>query len=278
MIRLEDVWHSYDGITYVLRGVSLEVGAGELVCIMGSNGSGKTTLVRIMGGLLKPTKGKAVIDNVDAYQYVKEGGSPKVGVVFHNPNHQIFSETVEKEIIFSLKAVGVGLREAEKRMKETLRRLGIEDLRIRNPLTLSEGEKRLVTLATMMAINPEIIIMDEPTAGQDWLNKRVINEVIKEMISVGRSIIIVTHDVEFCAELDARVIILHDGRIIIDGEAGKVLSNFEVLEKAGLRPPIVAELISRLMVKGTKWEYLPVKVDDAVSLILGKGVKLAENV
>ncbi|MEM3465500.1 MAG: ABC transporter ATP-binding protein, partial [Candidatus Jordarchaeales archaeon] len=219
MIRVENVWHSYDGTTYVLKGVSLEVRAGELVCIMGPNGSGKTTLVRIISGLLKPTRGRVFINNVDVNQDTKEAGKLKIGVVFQNPDHQMFSETVEKEILFSLKAVGIKEGDARRRMVEALRRLGIEGLRGRNPLMLSGGEKKLVNLAAIIAIDPEIIIMDEPTAGQDWLNKKIIDEVVREAVSGGRSVIIVTHDVEFCAELDARVIILHDGEIITDGEA-----------------------------------------------------------
>lgn len=267
MIKVENVWHSYDGITYVLRGISLEVKAGELVCIMGANGAGKTTLVRIMSGLIRPVKGRVLVDDVDVNQTPREEAAAKIGVVFQNPDHQIFSDTVEKEILFSLKAVGVKEKEAERRMMEALRKLGIENIRRRNPLTLSGGEKRLVALASIMAVSPEIIIMDEPTAGQDWLNKRVMYEFTRNMLLEGRSIIIVTHDTEFCAELDARLIVLHKGRIIIDGEARKVLNKFEALRKAGLKPPIVTELLSRLVDKGETSD-LPVKVDEAVSLIL----------
>ncbi|MEM1657832.1 MAG: ABC transporter ATP-binding protein [Candidatus Jordarchaeales archaeon] len=265
MIEAKGVYHSYDGENYVLKGVNLGVKRGELVCIMGPNGAGKTTLVRIMGGLIRPTKGRVLLDGLDISQIPRRELARKVGIIFQNPDHQIFSESVEKEIFFSLRTVGI--KDVEERINRALQELGIEKVRRRNPITLSGGEKKLVSLAVVIAINPEVVIMDEPTAGQDWHNKKTISEVVKNMVLEGKSVIIVTHDIEFCAELDARVVILHEGRILVDGDAKHVLSNFKLLDKARLKPPMVTQLLSMLWDKDENGPF-PVKLDDAVAFIL----------
>lgn len=265
MIEVIGVYHSYDGENYVLKGVNLGVERGELVCIMGPNGAGKTTLVRVMGGLIRPTKGRVLLDGLDISQIPRRELARRVGVIFQNPDHQIFSESVEKEILFSLKAVGI--KDVEGQVNRALRELGIEGVKKRNPLTLSGGEKKLVSLAAVIAVDPEIVIMDEPTAGQDWRNKKIISEVVKNMVLEGKSVIMVTHDVEFCAELDARVVILNEGKILVDGDARYVLNNFKLLDKARLKPPVVTQLLSMLWSKSEDRPF-PVKLDDAITFII----------
>ncbi|MHA1606913.1 MAG: energy-coupling factor ABC transporter ATP-binding protein [Candidatus Freyarchaeota archaeon] len=269
MIQVENVWYSYVEGHYVLKEISFSISKGELVCIMGANGAGKTTLIKIISGLLKPTRGKVFLDGVDVGRIPREAIVRKIGVVFQNPDHQIFSETVEGEVSFALKNVRLDEREIKEKVKEALYELGIEKYRFTSPLTLSEGERKLVTLASVIALDPEIIMLDEPTAGQDGANKRKIQGIIRKMVAEGRTVIVVTHDVEFCAELLPRVMVMAKGRLVADGDARDILTNFEILREARLKPPVMVELAKKLdgMIR---FEKKPITVDEAAELIAEK--------
>ncbi|MHA1631467.1 MAG: energy-coupling factor ABC transporter ATP-binding protein [Candidatus Freyarchaeota archaeon] len=252
-----------------MKEISFSISKGELVCIMGANGAGKTTLIKIISGLLKPTRGKVFLDGVDVGRIPREAIVRKIGVVFQNPDHQIFSETVEGEVSFALKNVRLDEREIKEKVKEALYELGIEKYRFTSPLTLSEGERKLVTLASVIALDPEIIMLDEPTAGQDGANKRKIQGIIRKMVAEGRTVIVVTHDVEFCAELLPRVMVMAKGRLVADGDARDILTNFEILREARLKPPVMVELAKKLdgMIR---FEKKPITVDEAAELIAEK--------
>ena len=269
MIQVENVWYSYVEGHYALKEISFSISKGELVCIMGANGAGKTTLIKIISGLLKPTRGKVFLDGVDVGRIPREAIVRKIGVVFQNPDHQIFSETVEGEVSFALKNVRLDEREIKEKVKEALYELGIEKYRFTSPLTLSEGERKLVTLASVIALDPEIIMLDEPTAGQDGANKRKIQGIIRKMVAEGRTVIVVTHDVEFCAELLPRVMVMAKGRLVADGDAKDILTNFEILREARLKPPVMVELAKKLdgMIR---FEKKPITVDEAAELIAEK--------
>ena len=186
-----------------LRGVSLEIADGEFVAIMGQNGAGKTTLVKHFNGLLKPMKGRVLIDGVDTREVSVAKLSRKVGFVFQNPDHQLFSETVNDEISFALKNFGFDEKIIRKRVDWALNLLNLTRYRKVSPFMLSGGERKRVVLASVLAWNPEILILDEPTIGQDSHQKEKLRQFIIQMNQQGKTVLIVTHDIEFVVDCEA---------------------------------------------------------------------------
>ncbi|MEM4643691.1 MAG: ATP-binding cassette domain-containing protein, partial [Candidatus Bathyarchaeia archaeon] len=170
----------------------------------------------------------------------------KVGFVFQNPDHQLFSETVEDEVAFALRNFGFSEDVIKRRVEWALNLLGLSQYRKTSPFMLSGGERKRVALASVLAWDPEILILDEPTIGQDYLQKETLRQFIMQLREQGKTIIIVTHDVEFVAECNPRVILMRDGRIIADGEAKKVLTDSETLSKASIIPPQITQVFFQL--------------------------------
>lgn len=246
MIEAEDVHFTYPNGVEALRGVSLKIADGEFVAIMGQNGAGKTTLIKHFNGLLKPTKGRVLIDGVDTRQVSVAKLSRKVGLVFQNPDHQLFSETVEEEISFALKNFGFNERVIRERVDWALNLLGLVQYRRASPFMLSGGERKRVALASVLAWDPKILILDEPTLGQDSHQKEKLRHFIVQMNQQGRTVIIVTHDIEFVAECEPRVILMADGKIVADGEAREVLTDPELVERSSLILPEITQVFVNL--------------------------------
>ncbi|MEM4734882.1 MAG: ABC transporter ATP-binding protein, partial [Candidatus Thorarchaeota archaeon] len=246
MIQLEDVYYSYDGVRPALRGVSLQIDDGSLVAIVGSNGAGKTTLIKHFNGLLRPDRGRVIIDGVDARSKSVAELSRTVGLVWQNPDHQLFLESVRKEITFGLRNMGFSSREAESRCQAALQRLGLSALADRSPFSLSGGERKRVALASVLAVEPKVLVLDEPTAGQDAGQKERLASMIHELHSNGSTVVVVTHDLEFVAEHLERTVAMSEGRIIADGRTELVLTNDRVLSLCSLTSPQIS-IISREM-------------------------------
>ena len=246
MIEVEDIYFTYPNGVEALKGISLTIQNGEFVAIMGQNGAGKTTLVKHFNGLLKPVKGKVLIDKVETTKVSVATLARNVGFVFQNPDHQLFSETVEDEITFALRNFGFKENIIKRRVTWALNLLGLTQYRETSPFMLSGGERKRVALASVLAWNPKILILDEPTIGQDYQQKEKLRQFILQMKTQRKTTIIVTHDVEFVAECDPRVVLMQNGRIVADGEARKVLTNPEVLTQASLVPPQVAQIFLQL--------------------------------
>lgn len=246
MIEVEDVYFTYPNGVEALKGVSLTIQNGEFVAIMGQNGAGKTTLVKHFNGLLKPTKGKVLVDGVETTKVSVATLARNVGFVFQNPDHQLFSETVEDEIAFALRNFGFKENIIKRRVTWALNLLGLTQYRKTSPFMLSGGERKRVALASVLAWNPKILILDEPTIGQDYQQKEKLREFILQMKTQRKTIIIVTHDVEFVAECNPRVILMQDGKIVADGEARDLLTNPETLEKASIIPAQIAQIFLQL--------------------------------
>ncbi|MGQ4870679.1 MAG: energy-coupling factor ABC transporter ATP-binding protein [Candidatus Thorarchaeota archaeon] len=237
MIIFEDVHFTYDMIYPALRGVSLQIDDGESIAIMGTNGAGKTTLIKHMNGLLRPDQGRVIVNGVDAREKSVAELSRTVGLVWQNPDHQLFLDTVEKEIMFGLRNLGYTADEAEERCHRTLTQLGLEHLAERSPFALSGGERKRVALASVLATEPEVLALDEPTIGQDAGQKERLAKMLREMNDEGKTVIVVTHDIEFAVEHFSRTIAMAAGIIIADGPTHDVLSNDLVLEACSLTPP-----------------------------------------
>jgi energy-coupling factor transport system ATP-binding protein len=246
VIEAQNVYFTYPSGVEALKGISLTIQNGEFVAIMGQNGAGKTTLVKHFNGLLKPTKGRTLIDEVDTTKVSVATLARNVGFVFQNPDHQLFSETVEDEIAFALRNFGFKENVTKRRVTWALNLLGLTQYRKTSPFMLSGGERKRVALASVLAWNPKILILDEPTIGQDYQQKEKLRQFILQMKAQRKTIVIVTHDVEFVAECNPRVLLMLEGKILADGEARKVLTNLEILTQASIVPPQIAQIFLQL--------------------------------
>jgi energy-coupling factor transport system ATP-binding protein len=246
MIEVENVYFTYPNDVEALKGVSLTIKNGEFIAIMGQNGAGKTTLVKHFNGLLKPTKGKVRVDGVETTKVSVATLARDVGFVFQNPDHQLFSDTVEDEIAFALRNFGFEAEVVEKRVTWALNLLGLTQYRKTSPFILSGGERKRVALASVLAWDPKTLILDEPTIGQDYQQKEKLRQFILQMKTQRKTTIIVTHDVEFVAECNPRVLLMQNGKIVADGEAEKILTEPEILTQASIVPPQIAQIFLQL--------------------------------
>jgi energy-coupling factor transport system ATP-binding protein len=246
MIEVENVHFSYPNNVDALKGVSLTIADGEFVAIMGQNGAGKTTLVKHFNGLLKPSIGVVRIDTVETTKTSVATLAKDTGFVFQNPDHQLFSETVEEEIAFALKNFGFKKDVVEKRINWALNLLGLSQYRETSPFLLSGGERKRVALASVLAWNPKTLILDEPTIGQDHRQKENLRQFIIQMQTQQKTVVIVTHDVEFVAECNPRVLLMKDGKIIADGPGTEILTNEEILNQSSIVLPQIAQVFHKL--------------------------------
>jgi len=246
MIIVENLYFTYPNGVEALSGVNLRIEDGEFVAIMGQNGAGKTTLVKHMNGLLKPTRGRVLVDGIDTRRVSVARLARKVGLVFQNPDHQLFSETVEEEISFALRNFGYDEKTIKERVDWALNMLNLERYRRISPFMLSGGEKKRVALASVLAWDPKIIILDEPTIGQDYMQKEKLRQFILQLNQQGKTIIVVTHDVEFVAECNPRTILMKQGKIIASGEAEEILTNEDLVREAYVALPEIAKLFKCL--------------------------------
>ncbi len=246
MIKVENVTFQYVGGTDVLQDVTVEIKDGEFVAIMGENGAGKTTLVKMFNGLLKPNQGKIIIDGIDAKEKSVAQLSRDVGLIFQNPDHQLFAETVAEELSFSMRNYSFAEETIKRRVTSLLTSLDLERYEKTSPFVLSGGERKRVALAAILVWDPKHIVMDEPTIGQDYLQKDKLRQFILQLVSQGKTVVIVTHDVEFVAECKPRVILLSHGRIIADGPATEVLTDEQAVREASLVEPQIATLMHTL--------------------------------
>ena len=246
MIVVEGVRFTYSGGVEALRDVSLTVKDGEFVAIMGQNGAGKTTLVKHFNGLLKPSKGTVRIDGVETTKTSIAKLSRTVGFVFQNPDHQLFSETVEEEIAFALKNFGFEEEVIQKQITWALNLLSLTQYRKTSPFMLSGGERKRVALASVLAWDPQILIMDEPTIGQDHEQKEKLRQFIIQLQAQEKTVVIVTHDVEFVAECNPRVVLMKEGKIVADGQGKDILTNLEALAQSSIVLPQIAQIFTQL--------------------------------
>lgn len=258
MIEVKGVHFTYPSGVEALKGVSLTIRNGEFVAIMGQNGAGKTTLVKQFNGLLKPTKGEVLVDGVSTRDVSVAKLARKVGFVFQNPDHQLFSETVEEEISFALRNFGFEEAAVKKRVSWAVNLLGLVQYRQTSPFMLSGGERKRVALASVLAWDPKVVILDEPTIGQDYQQKEKLRQFIVQMNAQGKTVVIVTHDVEFVAECNPRVMLMNDGKIIADGEAKKILTNTKLVAQASIVPPQITQIFLGLADLGLPTDLIDV--------------------
>ncbi|HLR35625.1 MAG TPA: energy-coupling factor transporter ATPase [Tissierellales bacterium] len=238
-----------------LDNINLEIGKGEFIGLIGHTGSGKSTLVQHLNGLIKPTKGRIIIGDSDITSKdanLKEIRQ-KVGLVFQYPEHQLFEETVYEDIAFGPKNLGLYKDEVEARVRDAMSFTGLdfERLKDRSPFELSGGQKRRVAIAGVLAMKPEVLILDEPTAGLDPRGRdEILEEIQKVYEKEGTTIILVSHSMEDIAKLVNRIIVMDKGKIKMDGEPRKIFKSSEELESIGLDIPQVTQFMKKYKNKG----------------------------
>lgn len=251
-IVFENVYYKYPGEErYVLSNINLEIGEGEVVAILGDNGAGKTTLVKHINGLLKPTKGTVYVDGVKTSEVEVSTLARKVALVFQYPEKMFFSESVYEEVGFALKNFGFEEALIKRIVKKTLKTFWLWEYRDRSPFTLSGGEQRRLALASVLSWDPKYIVLDEPTAGQDAIQREILTHLIRRKIREGKTVMLVSHDVEFIADFSLRTILLKDGEIIYDGEASGLFRRKDILNEAGLEQPVLYELAEKIGFDGS---------------------------
>ncbi|MBX5326483.1 MAG: energy-coupling factor ABC transporter ATP-binding protein [Candidatus Bathyarchaeia archaeon] len=246
MIETKDVYFTYPNGVEALKGVSLLINDGEFVAIMGQNGAGKTTLVKHFNGLLKPTKGEVLVDSINTRETSVAKLARNVGFVFQNPDHQLFCESVEEEIAFGLRNFGFEESLIKKRVDWALNLLDLTKYRQTSPFLLSGGERKRVALASVLAWDPKTVVLDEPTIGQDHRQKEKLRQFIVQLNTQGKTVVVVTHDVEFVAESNPRVVLMSEGKIVADGLAEKILTDEALLTKASIVPPQISQIFLQL--------------------------------
>lgn len=242
VINFENVDYSHPNGNIALRNVSFRINGGELLAILGGNGAGKTTLVRHMNGLLKATHGFVSVFGKDAKATSCAELSRRVGIVFQNPNNQLFEQSVRKEIEFALKNFGLSKEVVEERTNWALETFALTQYEERAPMELSGGEKKRLCVALVLAWDPDILILDEPTVGQDSEQKERLAQTIRLLLSQKKTVILVTHDVEFVWPLQPRVLVLSNGELIADGPSQRILTDSDILGRGNILPPQLVSL------------------------------------
>jgi energy-coupling factor transport system ATP-binding protein len=245
-IQISDLYFTYSSGVDALQGISLGIESGEQIAIVGQNGAGKTTLVKHLNGLLQPTRGQILIGEWNTKEHSVAKLARNVGYVFQNPDEQLFSKNVGAEVAFGPRNLGYDAKRVEVLVKDALAMTELSDKTETNPYDLSTTWRKMVALASVLSMDTDIVIFDEPTTGQDAVNIARIANVIKTLRERGRTVITITHDIDFCAENFERVIALSQGKVLLDGQANEVLGQEEILATTYVEPPQLTRLGKRL--------------------------------
>jgi energy-coupling factor transport system ATP-binding protein len=239
-----------------LEGVDLKIGEGEFVALLGQNGSGKTTLAKHFNGLIKPSLGGVWITGKPISDFNHMTLAQKVGYVFQNPDHQIFARTVQEEVGFSLKMMGLDPVSIKKRVEEVLEVVGLQGYEKKVPFTLTKGERQRVAVASVLAAQPQVIVLDEPTTGLDYAHQRNMMELLKSLNQKGHTIVIITHSMWVAAEYARRTIVMKNGVVFLEGPTRIVFSDEKKLAEASLSPPPLVQLSNRLGLQALTLEQM----------------------
>lgn len=247
-LSLNNVSFSYPNGFQAVQQVNMAFEKGESVAIIGQNGAGKTTTVKMMNGLLKPTSGQVIVDGWDTKDYTTAQISRKVGYVFQNPDDQIFHNDVYSEIEFGPKKLGLSKSVVKENVLRSAELAGVTKFLDENPYNLPYSMRKFVTIASVLAMDSNIIILDEPTAGQDPRSLEIISNMIKTLNNEGKTVITITHDMEFVANNFERVIVMANCQVIADRNKRDVFWDFDILEKALLSQPHMSKLAHALKI------------------------------
>ena len=246
VIEIRDVHYSYKNQTPALSGVSLTIHAGEWVAILGRNGSGKTTLARHVIGLLQPNSGKVIVADRDVASTPTHELTQEIGFCFQNPNHQLVAFNVRDEMTFGLKAHNIDPSEFDPRVQRALELVNLLDVADAEIFDLGKGQKQRLALASVLTLEPKILIIDEPTTGQDPEMTREIFDILKHLNELGTTILMITHRVDYAAAYASRAVVMNKGRIAFDGPVLELISNVEIMQANSLDLPDITKLALQL--------------------------------
>lgn len=253
LITAKDLHFTYPGGVEALKGVSLQIHAGEWLMIVGRNGAGKSTLASMLVGLTKPNTAALTLFGKDARQWKVQDLANRIGLVFQNPEHQFLTDTVEDEIGYSLLAQGITEpAEVKRRTDELLDMLGLSKVKQIHPFALSAGLKRRLGVATMLVGKPKILLVDEPTYGQDKEMTFTLMALMQEINASGVAIVMITHDMRLVQEYANRVVVMSNGEVLFDGTSSGLFEQDEILEKSNLRRTLLHNIIVELKKRGVK--------------------------
>jgi energy-coupling factor transporter ATP-binding protein EcfA2 len=256
-ILLRNVSFHYPGTDEkALDGVSISVGKGECVGIIGQNGAGKTTLVKNIIGLLKPTGGQIIVDGKDIAAESVEDMARTVGLVLQNPDAQLFAMSVAEEVAFGCTNLGLSQEQVAQRVERALAATGLDELRDVYPFNLSFGDRRKLSVAAVVSMEPEVLIFDEPTTGQDFRGRRELADIAKRLNEMGCTVLMVTHDMDLIAEYTQRLIVMGGGKVLLDGPTAEVFQQVETLAETFIAPPQVTQLAQTLAAYGVPGSIL----------------------
>ena len=267
MIQAKDLTYSYrfEGSRYkTLDGLDLSVAPGEFVVILGHNGSGKTTFARHCNALLPMQGGSLTVAGLDAKDPKALRAIRRIcGMVFQDPDNQFVSSVVEEDIAFGLRNFGFPEDEIPMRVAKALEAVGMAGFEKRSPHLLSGGQKQRIAIAGVLAVEPQILVLDEVTAMLDPEGRREVLETVKKLHREGRTILMISHYIEEAVEAD-RVVMIHDGRVVDEGPPGEILTDLDVLHAVGMLPPMTVRLYYDLKAAGVKLELCPLTIEELV--------------
>ncbi len=253
-LELKKISFKYTGIggsdRLILDDVSLHIGKNESIALVGASGSGKTTLIQHFTGLLRPVSGQVFYNDQNIWdrKFSLSMLRQKIGIVFQFPESQLFEETVFKDVAFGPKNLGYSVDEVNERVQDALTAVELSPRNFgeRSPFRLSEGEKRRAAIAGVLAMNPDLVIFDEPTAGLDPQSVRRMADIVRRLLDDGKSVLIITHNMDFLAQTVSRAMVMNNGQIIFDGSPDKLFSSDTLLEQAGLDLPVLDAIIREM--------------------------------
>ncbi len=263
-IKLNNVNFTYNNGFEALKSLSFEVEAGETLAIIGQNGAGKTTTVKMLNGLLKPTSGEVLIDGQSTIDTTTAKLAPTVGYVFQNPDDQIFHNIVYEEIEYGAKVQKFDAEKKSKLVRDAIELLGLEPYMNDHPYSLPYSIRKLVTVASIVAMDSDVIILDEPTAGQDTHAIKMLGTLIKELKARGKTVIVITHDMDFVAENFERTIVMANKELRYDGKTLDIFYDDQLLKLAKLEEPHLIKVSKTLNL-----DVRTLNVDDLANAIKG---------
>jgi energy-coupling factor transport system ATP-binding protein len=261
MIRVEALVHVYEGVTRAVDGIDLTIDAGQRVAIVGQNGSGKSTLVRHFNGLLRPTEGRVLVDGQDTLGRRVAALAAIVGLAFQDPDRQIFAGRVQSEVEFGPRNLGRSGPELQRLVEHALVATGLEGEAKTNPYDLGYSRRKLLALASILAMDTPVVVLDEPTTGQDARGIARVQAIIDDLTARGRTVVAISHDMRFVAESFERVVVMRAGRVVLDGTPAEVFAegSWPTLASTHLEPPLAARVGARLRLGGTPTESVLVE-------------------
>jgi len=256
IVSLRNLRFSYEGGVEALRDLNLDIRKGEYIAIVGGNGSGKTTLAKCMNGLLRPSGGSVHVKGTDARKMTVPELAKVVGYAFQNPDHQLFCSTVDEEVRFGPRNLGYSESDAARKAERAIEAMNLKELRQKPPLSLRLGERRRVSIASVMAMDPEVLLLDEPTTGLDMEESEMLMKKLHALNSEGRTVVLITHDMRLVSEHAKRVVMMSEGRIMLDSDPRGAFSDLELLRRCKLEPPAVTRLAHALRNKGVPYDVI----------------------